>query len=150
MKKLNKSVDKFSFQQLFTETGFFPVDNFISNTDNMQNENNHEKTLEDNNTTITKPGSGFREGFSTTFVDNTQTLDYSSCSRTRSSNPYHETRIRFADPPDIRVNPVRAQPRVQSPESNSTPWDDQRSSRIDRRISGRLKKFTTCYRAGFT
>ena len=57
IENLNKPVDKFSFQQPFTETEFFPVDNFTSNTDNIQNENQHEKTLEDNNTTITKPDS---------------------------------------------------------------------------------------------
>ena len=150
VEKLNKPVDKFSFQQPYTETEFFPVDNFTSNKDNIQNENNHEKTFEDNNTTITKPDSGFQEGFSTTFVDNTQTPDNRSRSRTRSSTPYPETRIRFADPPDIRVSPVRNQTRVQSPEANPTPSDDQRSSRIDRRISGRLKKLTTRYQAGFT
>ena len=50
----NKPVDKFSFQQLFTETEFFPVDNFRSNSENTQNENQHEKTLEDKSTTITK------------------------------------------------------------------------------------------------
>ena len=43
--KLNKPVDKFSFQQPYTETEFFPGDNFTSNTDNIQNENNHEKHL---------------------------------------------------------------------------------------------------------
>ena len=139
IEKLNKLVDKFSFQQPFTETEFFPVDNFTSNTDNTQNKNQHEKTLKDNNTTITKPDSGFQEGFSTTYVDNTQTPDSRSRSGTRSSTPYPETRIRFAHPPDIRVSPVRTQPRVQSPEANPTPSDDQRSSRIDRRISGRLK-----------
>ena len=84
IEKLNKPIDKFSFQQPFTETEFFPVDNFTSNTDNMENENNHEKTLEDNNTTITKPDSGFQEGFSTTYVDNTHTPDNRSRSRTRS------------------------------------------------------------------
>ena len=115
----------------------------------MQNENQHEKTLEDNNTTITKPDSVFQEGFSTTYVDNTQTPDNRSRSRTRSSTPYPETRIRFADSPDIRVSPVRTQLRVQSPEANPTPSDDQRSFRIDRRISGRLKKLNR-YRAGFT
>ena len=119
--KLNKPVDNFSFQQPFTETEFFPVDNFTSNADNIQNENQHEKTLEDNNTTITKPDSGFQEGFSTTFVDNTQTPDNRSRSRTRSSTPYPETRIRFADPPDIRVSPFRTQTRVQSSETNPTP-----------------------------
>ena len=36
--KLNKPVDKFSFQQPFTEIEFFPVDNFTSSTDNLQNE----------------------------------------------------------------------------------------------------------------
>ena len=150
LEKLNKPVDKFSFQQPFTEIEFFPVNNFTSNTDNIQNENQHEKTLEDNNTTITKPDSGFQEGFSTTYVDNTQTPDNRSSSKTRSSTPHPETRIRFADPPDIRVSLVRSQPRVQSPEANPTPSDDQRSSRIDRRISGRLKKLTTRYQAGFT
>ena len=150
VEKLNRPVDKFSFQQSFTETEFFPVDNFTSNTDNIQNENNHEKTLEDNNTTITKTDSGFQEGFSTTFVDNTQTPDNRSHSRTRSSTPYPETRIRFADPPDIRVSPVRTQTREQSTEANPTPSDDQRSSRIHRRISGRLKKLSTRYQAGFT
>ena len=150
VEKLNKPVDKFSFQQPYTETEFLPVDNFTSNSDNIQNENNHEKTFEDNNTTITKPDSGFQEGFSTTFVDNTQTPDNRSRSRNRSSTPYPETRIRFADPPDIRVSPVRTQTRVQSPEANPTPSDDQRSSRLDRRISGRLKKLTTRYQAGFT
>ena len=148
--KLNKPVDKISFQQPFTETEFFRVDNFTSTSNNTQNENQHEKTLEDNNTTITKPDSGFQEGFSTSFVDNTQTPDNPSRSRTRSSTPYHETRVRFADPPDIRVSPVRTQSRVQSPKANPTPLIDQRSSRTDRRISGQLKKLTTRYQAGFT
>ena len=125
IEKLNQPADKFSFQQPFTETEFFPVHNFTSNTDNIQNENQHDKTLEDNNTTITKPDSGFQEGFSTTYVDNTQTPDNRSRSRTRSSTPYPETRIRFADPPAIRVSPVRTQPRVQSHEANPTPSDYQ-------------------------
>ena len=43
IEKLNKPVDKFSFQQPFTETEFFPVYNFTSNTDNIQNENQHDK-----------------------------------------------------------------------------------------------------------
>ena len=150
VEKLNKPVDKFSFQQPITKIEFFPVDNFTGNTDNIQNESQHEKTLEDSNTTITKPDSGFQEGLSTTYVDNTQTPDNLSCSRTRSSTPYPETRIRFADPSDIRVSPVRTQPRVQSTEANPTPPDDQRSSRTDRGISGGLKKFTTCYQAGYT
>ena len=150
VEKLNKPVDKVSLQQSFTETEFFPVDSFTSNTDNIQKENNHEKTLEDNNTTITKSDSGFQEGLSTTFVDNTQTPDNRSRSRTRSSTPYPETHIRFADPPDIRVSPVTTQTRVESSEANPTPSDDQRSSRIDRPISGRLKKLTTRYQAGFT
>ena len=150
IEKLNKPVDKFSFQQPLTETEFFPVDNFSSNTDNIQSENQHEKIIEDNNTTIINPDRGFQEEFSTNYVDNTQTPDNRGRSRTRSSTPYPETRIRFADPPDSRVSPVRTHPRVQSPEANPTPSDDQRSSRIDRRFSGRLKKLTTRYQAGFT
>ena len=150
IQKLIKPVDKFSFQQPFTETEFFPVDNFTSKTDNVQNENQHEKIPEDNNTTITEPDSGFQKGFSNTYVDNTQTPDNRRRSRTRSSTPYPETRIRFADPPDIRVSPVRTQPRVQTPEAKPTPSDNQRSSRIDRRISGRLEKLTARYQAGFT
>ena len=122
--KLNKPVDKFSFQQLFTETEFFPVDNFMSRSDNTQNINDSEKTLDEKITTITKPDSGFQEGYSTSFVDNTQT-------------PFKC--FQFADPPDIRVSPVRTQPRVQSSEVNPKSSDDQRSSRVDRRISGRLK-----------
>ena len=148
--KLNKPVGKFSFQQPFIGTEFCPVDNLTSTSNRTQNENQHEKTLEDNNNTITKPDSGFQEGFSTTFVDNTQTPDNLSRSRTRSSPPYHETRIRFADPPDIRVSPLRTQQRVQSPRANPTPSDDQRSSRINPRISGRLKNFITRSQAGFT
>ena len=149
VEKLNKPVDKLSFQP-FTDIEFFPVENFTSNTDNIQNENQQEKTLEDNNTSKTKPDFGFQRGFSITYVDNTQTADFRGRSRTRISTPYHETRIRFAYPPDIRVCSVRTQPRVQSPEANPTPSNDQRSSRIDRRISGRLKKLTTRYQAGFT
>ena len=116
----------------------------------IDKKNEHEKSLEDNNTTMTKPDSGFQEGYSTTFVDNTQTLDSRTRSRTRSSTSYHEAPIRFADPPDIRVSPVRTQPRVQSPKANPTSSDDQRSSRVDRPISGRLKKFTIRYQAGLT
>ena len=36
VEKLNKPVDKFCFQQPFTETEFFPVDNFTSDTDALQ------------------------------------------------------------------------------------------------------------------
>ena len=39
--KLNKPVDKFSFQQPFTATEIFPVHNFRSNSSNLQNENQH-------------------------------------------------------------------------------------------------------------
>ena len=115
VEKLYKPVDNFSIQHPFTETEFFPVDNFTNNSENAQNESQHEKTLEDSNTTITKPDSGFQEGFSATFVDNTQTPDNRSRGRTRSSSPYPETRIRFADPPDIRVIPVKTELRVRSP-----------------------------------
>ena len=139
VEKLNEPVDKISFQQQFTETEFFSRNNIRSNTDEKQNENHHEKTLEDNNTTITKPDSGFQEIFSSTFVDKTQTPDYRSRSRTRSSTPYPETRIQFVNPPEIRVSPVRTQPCVRSPEANPSPLDDQRSSRIDRRISDNWK-----------
>ena len=82
---LKKPVDKFSFQQLFTETEFFPADNFTSNSDNTQNENQHEKTLEDKNTTITKQDSGIHNGFSTPVVEHTETPQNRSRSRTRSS-----------------------------------------------------------------
>ena len=139
----------FPFNNLSLKLIFFPVDNFTSRSDNTKNENEHEKMLEDNNTTITKPDSGFQEGYSTTFVDITQTPDNRTRSRTRNSTPYHETRIRFADPPDIRVSPVRTQPRVQSTETNPTSSSNS-SSRIARRISGRLKKLTTRYQAGYT
>ena len=49
----------------------------------------------------TKADSIFEDVFSTTLVDNKQTPDISSRSKTRSSTQSPETHIRFANPPDV-------------------------------------------------
>ena len=52
---MNKKINKVNNQvDLFTENETVSVDNFTSRSDNMQNKNQHEKTLEDNNTTPTR------------------------------------------------------------------------------------------------
>ena len=52
---MNKKIDKLNKQvDLFTEYEIVSVDNFTNRSDNVQNKNQHEKTLEDNNTTVTR------------------------------------------------------------------------------------------------
>ena len=53
-KKPNTPVDKFSFQQLFNDIEFFPINTFTRKSINIQYENGHEKMIEDINTTSTK------------------------------------------------------------------------------------------------
>ena len=104
---------------------------------------------DDNNTKTNNQTPDFKQVFLlTTLVDNTETPV--NRSRTRMSAPYPEALICFTDPPDIRVSPFRIQPRVQLPEANPTPSDDQRSSEKDHWDSGPLIKSTAGYQAGIT